>query len=86
MFEFARNMVRQYKPFIVHYQEHALQPDQTLVDIVGSKEEYETNTNEKGDHLDLPNYIGSIIDVFDWPNGRREAVDEKKALPSSSGF
>lgn len=77
MLEFAKQTVEQSKVFILCCSKHKLQPDKTLADIVGSKEDYLKTADETGEVQDLPEYIGSCIDSFLMDQAKEE---EKQRL------
>jgi hypothetical protein len=76
MFDFTQYTVEQYKPFILYCNDHKLQPDKTLADLIGSKEDYlKTAEEEEGEVQDLSEYIGSMIDSFLMEEEERERLE-----------
>jgi uncharacterized protein YbaR (Trm112 family) len=64
MVEFAEHTVKQYEALKLFCRERKLEPEKTLVDLIGSKEDYVNTAEEEGEVQDLPEYIGSTIDSF----------------------
>jgi DNA-directed RNA polymerase subunit RPC12/RpoP len=62
MLEFAEHTVRQYTALILFCSQRKLPPEQTLTDLMGSKEDYLKTAEEEGGVQNLDVYIGSCIE------------------------
>ena len=88
MLEFTEHTVEEYKALVHFCSEHRLQPEKTLADFVGSKEDYLKTEEEEGELHDLPGYIGSAIElsIDRFLMGRKEEEERRRLEENLSEF